>query len=129
MTNMQGARSLAEMWNVFRAGAIPPQAPDYQIDSMRDAFFGGAWSFSQLLTQAQARDGAVGVCNMLDIIHDELNEHTMATVRAVRVSAEEAEVVLALVKRGVPLTDAEEAYVRSLLARDDDDDEPPNCTR
>jgi hypothetical protein len=127
LTNIKDARSLADMWAMFRAGAIPPQAPNYQIDSMRDSFYGGAWAFSILLSHAFSRDdGDVDrVCNMLDKLHDEINAHTMATVRAVSISAEEAERVLAIVKHGMPLTDAEEAYIRTLLARDDDD-EPPN---
>ncbi|MBB2915900.1 hypothetical protein [Cupriavidus alkaliphilus] len=126
MTNIQDARSLADMWAMFRTGAIPPHAPKYQVDSMRDAFYGGAWAFSILLNHAFSRsDGEDGVCEMLDKLHDEINAHTMATVRAVQISADDAEKVLAIVKHGTPLTDAEEAYIRSLLERDDDD-EPPN---
>ncbi|SOZ99490.1 hypothetical protein CBM2626_A40035 [Cupriavidus taiwanensis] len=125
LTNIQDARSLADMWAMFRAGAIPPQAPNYQVDSMRDAFYGGAWAFSLLLSHAFTRgDADDGVCDMLDKMQDEINAHTMATVRAVRISAEQAERV-AIVKHGMPLTDAEEAYIRTLLARDDDE-EPPN---
>ncbi|WP_147299649.1 hypothetical protein [Cupriavidus taiwanensis] len=127
MTNIQDARSLADMWAMFRAGAIPPHAPNYQVDSMRDAFYGGAWAFSLLLSRAFARgdDAGSDVGEILDTMQEEINAHTMATVRAVQISAEEAERVLAIVKHGMPLTDAEEAYIRTLLARDDDD-EPPN---
>jgi hypothetical protein len=128
LTNIQDARSLADMWAMFRAGAIPPQAPNYQVDSMRDAFYGGAWAFSLLLNRAFAQEGD-GVGEMLDRVHDEINAHTMATVRAVRISSDEAERVLAIVKHGMPLSDAEEAYIRTLLARDDDDEEPPNQVR
>src|SRR3546814_8952905 len=67
-----------------------PHAPDYQIDSMRDAFFGGAWAFSQLLLQAQSRAGSDGVCGMLDAILDELNErseeHTSELQSLMRIS-------------------------------------------
>ncbi|WP_454737624.1 hypothetical protein [Cupriavidus necator] len=128
MTNVQDARSLAEMWAMFRAGAIPPHVPDYQLDSMRDAFYGGAWAFSLLLTHALSRGGAEGIVKMLDTLHDEINDHTMATVRAVRISSDEAEKVLAIVKHGMPLTETEEAYIRTLLARDDDE-EPPNAVQ
>ncbi|WP_124478377.1 hypothetical protein [Burkholderia ubonensis] len=94
---------------------------------MRDAYYSGAWAFMLLVNGAAAREGPAGIQRVFAELRQEI--HANAAAQCSAVTGDDAERLLDMVERAMPLSAAERDYLRRILARADQPPEAPPAVR